>query len=360
VAATIVIIGLIGAVALFASRVLGGDASGPTAPKGFPAPIGVASATDTLKPSRSGRVTAWLLPQALSGPRDVAIGADGAVWVTEQDTGRVDAFREPTLTRYATDSFPYVGAYALGQGPGGAVWFTGFPGGSIARLLPDGTANGFAPFDKTSATLGIAQDADGAMWVTDPQRGVLIRVGADASISQFIVHPAVGAPAKATVQPRDITRAADGTMWFTDPGTGSVGRVGTESTPTVTEFPVAGGDLPRSIAAAPDGALWVTLTSQTGPRAVARIDPSNGSSRIVRLDPADGALNDLLVDPDGTLWVSQDAGFLLHVRPDGSLIERVKLPDGIDYTDGLARAADGTIWAAATDASALVAVEPRS
>jgi streptogramin lyase len=136
--------------------------------------------------------------------------------------------------------------------------------------------------------------------------------------------------------------------------------VGTESTPTVTEFPVAGGDLPRSIAAAPDGALWVTLTSQTGPRAVARIDPSNGSSRIVRLDPADGALNDLLVDPDGTLWVSQDAGFLLHVRPDGSLIERVKLPDGIDYTDGLARAADGTIWAAATDASALVAVEPRS
>jgi virginiamycin B lyase len=357
VAAVIVVIGLVAAVALFASGILRRDPSG-SGPTGFPSPVHVASATDTLKPSRSGRVTTWALPQALSAPRDVAIGADGRVWVTEQDTGRVDAFQPPTLTRYATDTFPYVGAFALGAGPGGAMWFTGFPGGSIARILPDGTANGFAPFAESSATLGVAQDGDGAMWVTDTQRGVLIRVGTDASISQFIVHPASGAPAKATAQPRDITQAADGTMWFTDPGTRAVGRVGTERTPTITEFPVVGGYAPRSIASAPDGALWVTLTSRTGPRALARIDPSNGSSRIVRLDAADGTLNDLLIAPDGTLWVSQDAGALLHVRPDGSLIERVKLPDGIAYTDGLARAADGTIWAAATDASALVAVSP--
>ena len=358
-AAIIVVVGLIGAIALFASGVIGGGAPAP-GQAGFPSPIKIASATDTLKPTRSGRVTMWALPQALSAPRDVAVGADGRVWVTEQDTGRVDAFRAPTLTRYATDAFPYVGAFALGQGADGAMWFTGFPGGSIARILPGGTANGFAPFDETSATLGVAQGSDGAMWITDTQRGVLIRVGTDASISQFIVNPRAGAPAKATAQPRDITRATDGTMWFTDPGTGSVGRVGTESTPTITEFPVSGGFLPRSIATAPDGTLWVTLTNQGGPRALARIDPSDGSSKVVRLDAADGTLNDLVVAPDGTLWVSQDAGSLLHVRPDGSLIVRVQLPDGVEYADGIALASDGTVWAAATDATALISVAPAS
>jgi sugar lactone lactonase YvrE len=76
------------------------------------------------------------------------------------------------------------------------------------------------------------------------------------------------------------------------------------------------------------------------------------------LPGADATLNDLLVSPDGTIWVSEDGAFLLHVRPNGSLIERVKLPKGAVYADGIAQAADGTIWAAATDANLVVSVAP--
>ena len=51
--------------------------------------------------------------------------------------------------------------------------------------------------------------------------------------------------------------------------------------------------------------------------------------------------------------------YLLHVRADGSTIEKIKLPAGALYADGIARASDGTIWAAAGDANMIVSVAPR-
>jgi len=164
-------------------------------------------------------------------------------------------------------------------------------------------------------------------------------------------------PAGAThaqLEPYDIVRGADGTMWFTDPGTGSVGSITSASAPVVTEHRLSEGASPRSIALAPDGALWVTDR-----RGLQRIDPSNVSATFVPVKAADGLLNELLVAPDGTIWMSEAGPYLLHVRTDGSLIERIKLPAGAKNADGIAMAPDGTIWAAATDANMIISVAPR-
>jgi streptogramin lyase len=116
----------------------------------------------------------------------VAVSGDD-VWITEQNRGTVERLTDGRLTRFGTDAFPYVGAFSFGSGPGGAMWFTGFPGGSIARILPDGTANGFAPLSDSSATLGIAEGDGGVMWITDSQRGLLIRIGPDGAVAQISV-----------------------------------------------------------------------------------------------------------------------------------------------------------------------------
>jgi virginiamycin B lyase len=355
VVASIVAVGVVGAIGLFASGALGHGPDAQSASPGFPRPTAVATASATLVPARAGRVTAWTLPEALVGPRDVAVTAEGVVWITEQNRGRVDALKDGVLTRYATDAFPYVGAFALSAGPGGTMWFTGYPGGSIARILPDGTANGFAPLSDASVTVAVAQGDGDAMWITDTQRSLLVRIGSDGTVSQLQIPRPPGVPAKATVQPRDIARGSAGRMWFTDPGTGSVGSVVTAGTPSLTEYPLGEGRQPRSIAVAPDGSPWITLSDQ---KALARIDPSNGSATVVRLPAADAVLNDLLVAPDGTIWVSEAGPFLLHVRADGSTIERIRLPGGVRYTDGIALAPDGTVWAAATDANTIVSVAP--
>jgi streptogramin lyase len=144
VAAGIVVIGLIGAVALFSSGVLSHDAATHPGAAAFPKPTPVSATRSALTSIHAGRATGWALPEVAS-PRDVAVGADDVIWVTEQDTGKVDSFTGGTLTRHGTDVFPYLGAFSLGAGPDGAMWFSGYPGGSIARILPDGTANGFAP-----------------------------------------------------------------------------------------------------------------------------------------------------------------------------------------------------------------------
>jgi streptogramin lyase len=143
-------------------------------------------------------------------------------------------------------------------------------------------------------------------------------------------------------------------MWFTDPATHSVGSVTTGDVPVITEHRLTPDAQPRSIALAPDGSLWVT-----DHRALVKIDPSDGSASVVTLEAADAVLNDLLVAPDGTIWVSEAGPYLLHVRADGSTIERVELPKGVLYADGIARATEGTIWTAATDANMIVSVAPR-
>ncbi len=314
----------------------------------------IATTHATLKPVRTGRVTAWTLPDPLVGPRDVLVSSDGAVWVTEQNRGRVARLDGTMLTGYSTDAFPYMGAFALSPGPGGTVWFSGYPGGSVGRILPDGSANGFAPLADGATTVGIALGPGGSMWITDQSRPVLERIGSDATVSELVVPPAPGSAQK-DVQLRDIAQGADGAMWFTDLGTGSVGSVSAGGTPAIVEHPLGHGAKPRSIALSPDGTLWVTLTNQ---RALAKIDPEDGAATLVPLPAADATLNDLLVSPDGTIWVSEEGSFLLHVRTDGSLIERIELPAGVHYADGLARASDGTVWAAATDANMLVEVAP--
>jgi virginiamycin B lyase len=324
--------------------------AGPTLPNPSP----VAARPYTLTPVRAGRAEGWTLPKPLSGPRDVAVDPEGRVWVTEQDNGVVDSFEGNVLTRHRTDAFPNTGAFWLANGPGG-MWFSGYPGGSVGRVLPDGTANSFNSLDPSSATLGIAQGPGGIMWVTDVNRGLLLRIQPNGVVDQLPVAPPKGVDK--IPGPRIIVRGPDGNMWFTDPLTGSVGRVSTSGSPTITEFPIGAGSDPHSIAVGANGTLWATLGVQ---KSLAKIDPATGAATQVPVPAATGALDDLVVAPDGTLWVSQEAPYVLHVRPDGSLIGRVRLPGGASDADGLALAADGTLWAAAPDDDMIVAVQHAS
>ncbi len=320
----------------------------PTLPKSSPVP----ATPYTLTPMRAGRAEGWVLPKPLLGPRDVTVDPKGTVWVTEQDTGIVDSFRGNVLTRHATDAFPDTGAFWLANGPSGSVWFSGYPGGNVGRVLPDGTANSFTSLDPSAATLGIAQGPGDVMWVTDVNRALVLRLHPNGVVDQLPVAPPQGV---ATIPaPRIIARGPDDDMWFTDPRTGSIGRVSTKGAPTITEYPIGAKSDPHSITSGADQ-LWATLGA---PRSLVQIDPGTGAARRIPVPAASGSLGDLVVVPDGTLWVSQDAPYLLHVRADGSLIARVKLPGGARGADGLALAPDGTLWAAAPDDNMIVAVHP--
>ena len=327
----------------FVSRSDGSTSVAPAA--SIAAPVQVPATTSTVTPVHQGRVTTWQIPEQLVGLRGVAVAPDGTVWVTEQNRGRVDALEGNRLTRYHVEKvFPDAGAFGFGWGPGDALWFTGYPGGTLGRVMPDRTINLFEARSDGATTLGIAQGPDGSMWATDPNLGSLVRIGADGSLTPVIVSHDGGQ----THRPGFVVDGGDGNMWFTIPDTSEVASVPATGDPKVTRYTVPGHVTPRNIVAAGDGTMWMSLE---GRPALARVDEATGRVTIVPLRgqvPADG-LNDLALAKDGTLWVTTPSATVLHVEPStGKIIDEVKIPGAL-YADGITVAGDGSVWVAARD-----------
>ena len=111
----------------------------------LPSPISVPTKIATITPVRHGKVTTWEVPDHLVGLRSIVVGTDGRVWVTEQNRAQVDSLVGNDLTRYEVEKpFPDAGVFAFGWGPDDALWFTGYPGGTLGRVFPDGSVNLFA------------------------------------------------------------------------------------------------------------------------------------------------------------------------------------------------------------------------
>jgi len=308
----------------------------------IPAPVQVPTTASTITPVRTGRVTTWQLPEPLVGLRSVAVAPDGAVWVTEQNRGQVDSLVGNHLTRYEVEKvFQGAGAFGFGWGPGGALWFTGYPGGTLGRVMPGNAINLFQPRSDAATTLGIAQASDGSMWATDPNLGAVVRIAADGTLSTVQVSHDGGQ----TQRPGFIVDGGDGNMWFTITDTSEIASVPVTGDPTVTRYRVPGNVTTRNIVAAGDGTLWVSLEDRP---ALAHIDEATGNVTIVPLRgnvPTDG-VNDLALAADGTLWVTTPSATVLHVAPTGRIIEESKIP-GAQYADGITIAPDGAVWVAA-------------
>jgi virginiamycin B lyase len=314
-------------------------AAGPS----IAASVQVPTTTSTLKPVRTGRVTTWQIPEALVGLRGVAVAPDGTVWVTEQNRGGVDALQGNQLTRYDVEkTFSGVGAFSFGWGPGDALWFTGYPGGTLGRVMPDRTINLFQPRGDGATTLGIAQGPDGTMWSTDPNLGAVVKIGTNGSLTPVLVSH----DGRQTQRPGFIVDGGDGNMWFTIPDTNQVASVPATGDTTVTRYRVPGNVTPRNIVNAGDGTLWVSLEDRA---ALAHVDESTGHVTIVALHGAvapTSGLNDLALAPDGTLWITTPSATVLHVDTSGRILDEVKIPGAL-YADGITVALDGSVWVAA-------------
>ena len=295
-----------------------------------------------MSPVRTGRVKTWQIPEALVGLRGVTVAPDGTVWVTEQNRGQVDALKGNQLTRYHVEKvFSDAGAFSFGWGPGDALWFTGYPGGTLGRVMSDGRVNLFEARGDGATTLGIAQGPDGTMWATDPNLGAVVKVGTDGSLTPVQVSNDGGQ----TQRPGFIVDGGDGNMWFTIPDTNQVASVPATGEPTVTRYRVPGNVTPRNIVAAGDGTLWVSLEDRA---ALAHVDEATGHVTIVPLKGAvpRAGLNDLALASDGTLWITTPSSTVLHVDASGKILDEVKIPGAL-YADGVTVAPDGSVWVAA-------------
>ena len=125
---------------------------------------------------------------AVSRPRDITLGSDGALWFTNQgallypELGRPDRAhrRRERCRSYQANGLE--GAFAITVGPGKTLWFTSSKAQTIGEVT---TAGAVTMHTVTTGPLGIVLAADGALWFTSKGDDSIGRIGTDGRIRTF-------------------------------------------------------------------------------------------------------------------------------------------------------------------------------
>ena len=198
----------------------------PTNPPGCPAPsadppVAIVAGPDgatwalttaeMVRLNADGSTSTIPLPSANPLPADVALGTDGAFWVTEPAEGLIE--RVPvsgTATTVTTGGHPN----RIASGPDGALWYLD-TAGSLRRLTTSGSVTTVVASVDGGVTEadGIAS-AGGALWYTEENANKLAEVTTGGSVAEFAVPSAGSAPV-------GVAAAPDGSLWFVE-GAGAV------------------------------------------------------------------------------------------------------------------------------------------
>lgn len=230
-------------------------------------------------------------PGSVDGPAadariDAPVGLawrDGRLVIADYNAGSLRAYdpAEQAVTTLADD---FTGPWGLGAGPDGAIWITDADTGGVSVLRPDDTIEAAAPPGTFEFPVDVAVDpADGAVYVADAVRAAVYRLDADEAVV------VAGQPGETGVrdgpldeallgEPLGLTFAPDGGLLVVDGGNHLVRRIDLAAG-TIQRWlghPVRHGghppgatmpwdeatfERPQAAAVGPDGALAVVADS---------------------------------------------------------------------------------------------------
>jgi streptogramin lyase len=176
----------------------------------------------------AGAVTLFPAPDAMAIPRNLTVGPDGDLWVTDSGTpGRIwtvddtGAFTEQAAAGTTPGFTAGAEPAAITLGPDGNLWYLFWDGvdHAVARITPAGAVTEYNDPDLVGAYLfDIAPDCD-RVWFTqaeeDNSDSAVWSVTPDGTLTRYTD----GVPAGANLW--GITQGPDGDMWVagrSDPG----------------------------------------------------------------------------------------------------------------------------------------------
>jgi virginiamycin B lyase len=302
-------------------------------------------------PVRSGNVEElkvtireWAVPTKGARPHDPAVGADGALWFTEQMTNKLGRLDPSTgqFKEYPLAEGKNSGPHGLVADRDGNIWFTANFGGYIGKLDPrTGKVTEYKmPTEKADDPHTAVFDARGILWFTvqggnmvgklDPKSGKidLKEVPTESALPYGIQINSKGVPVfcelgtnkmasidpatmKITeyplpefVRPRRLAIAADDTVYFTDFKSGHLGRLNT-ATGAVKMYESPGGpeSNPYGIAITPDGMVWYS-ESGVKPNTIVRFDPKTETFARANIPSGGGVVRNMAATPDGRVYIA--------------------------------------------------------
>ena len=174
----------------------------------------------------------------------LAIDANGNVWVTTYDTPNVlELSNSGTLIGTYADGSSGYGGIAIDAN--GNVWFANGFSASVTKLSSSGTLLGTYYPAPSSGPYGLAIDANGNVWVTNSGGGYVTKLSSSGvQIGTYTVGSG----------PEGIAIDANGNVWVADSGSGTVTEL-SSSGATIGTYTV--GTNPEGIAIDANGNVWV-------------------------------------------------------------------------------------------------------
>src|SRR5690606_38056137 len=173
---------------------------------------------------------------------------------------------------------------------------------------------------------------DGATWVLDVWLPV-VNVVDDNRTLISVVRPSAA--------PLEIEPDANGDAWIATAGA-SVEHWSYRPAPdgTLLAF-VRLPAVPTAMAIGPTGRMWVAQANAPHPF-LSWFDPPSLALRTVTLGEFQGAIADVVVDPDGRVWIA-GGDRLVEVDENGTVVASHRVPNGSDVAQ-IALAPHGILW----------------
>ena len=256
-----------------------------------------------------------------SYPIALTLGREGDMWFTDagrnQEGENLIGKVTPAgrITEYPVPSVSGLWSLnAIAIGGEGDIWFT--LGDGIWRISPSGALLGVpSSFEGLVGEeyRSVAAGPDGSIWIAG--RFHIIRVTSTGTVSEF---------STLETSPESIVQGPGGNMWFTS-STSVDAQIGWITVAgAVTEFPLPerlgyGG---LSMAAGPDGNLWVTGGSLDS---LWRVTPEGSFTTFAPISSEEDKPGSIVLGGDGEIWFADEVG--PEGQPDGKLrIERFVVP----------------------------------
>jgi streptogramin lyase len=246
-----------------------------------------------------GTVTEVQTPTSGSGPADIAVGADGDLWITEFNTNNIARVDHNTLniTEYTIPDVPsgqIVRPDGIVLGSDGKIWFAEFSGDAIDS------------FDPTTGRFGMPIDlASGS-------------------------------------NPVAVTTNTDGKLWFTEFGTSKIGYITPGGNESPTEIPVSSGSGPFDIDPGKNGVL--TITELQGNQ-IATINADGSGLQEFSAGSGSNPWESSTGQQDGNIFFAENGGsYIGRMTYGGALINQFPTPTAGSGPTGMVDAPDGSIW----------------
>jgi virginiamycin B lyase len=240
-------------------------------------------------------------PSFVGALDQITAGPDGTLWFTQPRDNRIGRI----TTAGVPESFPPLPVpdsrpEGITVGPDGNLWFTTANALRIGRITLGGAITLFGPTG--AGPSDIAAGADGRIWFTESLANRIGAIPTNAADAPATAISYFSTGLTAASDPSGITAGPGGGLWFTESAAGQIGQISTGG--AITEYPGAGAG-PSAIAVGRDGALWFTESEASS---IGRITTSGQITNHFPTPTPGSEPSDITAGPDGAMWFSENAG----------------------------------------------------